>query len=245
MTELDKALVIFRQDMTDPKNQSRFFDLFLNTAFHLPIVDESAEERTAAGRQDGEVMPLVITAEDKDYLMLFDSVERLHAWAESDVKCMQVPGFALAKLSQPPLHWALNVGTDYSKVFLPEEITWLREVVERCDAEAAAKAAQAAGHPVPEGGSMPSANARHILVATEAECLALKAEIEAGADFATVARANSSCPSRQQGGDLGTFSRGMMVPEFDAAVFGGEVGKVLGPVQTQFGYHLIEVTKRW
>jgi len=241
VTALDKALVIFRQDMTDSKNQSQYFDLFLNTSFFLPIVDEPEAERLDAGRQPGEAMPMVISAEEKDYLMLFDTVERLHAWAEQDIKCMQVPGFALAKLSQPPLHWALNVGTDYSKVFLPEEITWLREVVERCDAAAAAKAKENAE----QGGNMPTANARHILVETEAECLKLKAEIEAGADFAAVAKANSACPSRAQGGDLGTFRQGQMVPEFDEAVFNGEIGKVLGPIKTQFGYHLLEVTKRW
>lgn len=92
---------------------------------------------------------------------------------------------------------------------------------------------------------MPSANARHILVATEAECLQLKAQIENGADFGEVAKQNSSCPSRMRGGDLGTFAQGQMVPEFDEMVFTGEIGKVLGPVKTQFGYHLIEVTKRW
>ncbi len=92
---------------------------------------------------------------------------------------------------------------------------------------------------------MPTATARHILVATEAECQELKTEIEGGADFAEVARKHSSCPSRMQGGDLGAFFPGQMVREFDEVVFSGEIGKVLGPVKTQFGYHLIEVTKRW
>ena len=92
---------------------------------------------------------------------------------------------------------------------------------------------------------MPSASARHILVATEAECLKLKADIEAGADFADVARVNSQCPSRMRGGDLGAFAQGQMVPEFDEVVFTGELKKVLGPVKTQFGYHLLEVTNRW
>ncbi len=92
---------------------------------------------------------------------------------------------------------------------------------------------------------MPSANARHILVATEAECLKLKADIETGADFAEVARAHSQCPSRMRGGDLGAFAQGQMVPEFDEVVFTGELNKVLGPVKTQFGYHLLEVTNRW
>ncbi|HEX8960258.1 MAG TPA: peptidylprolyl isomerase [Geobacteraceae bacterium] len=92
---------------------------------------------------------------------------------------------------------------------------------------------------------MPSASARHILVSTEDECLKLKAEIEAGADFAQVARAHSACPSRMRGGDLGAFAQGQMVPEFDEVVFSGELNKVLGPVKTQFGYHLVEITKRW
>ena len=91
---------------------------------------------------------------------------------------------------------------------------------------------------------MSQASARHLLVDTEEQCLALKAEIEGGADFAAVAKENSSCPSGQRGGDLGTFGRGQMVPEFDHVVFNDEVGVVHGPVKTQFGYHLLEVTSR-
>ena len=91
---------------------------------------------------------------------------------------------------------------------------------------------------------MAKASARHILVATKEACEALKVKIEAGEDFAACARENSQCPSGRDGGNLGEFSPGQMVKEFDTVVFSGEVGKVLGPVQTQFGYHLIEVTKR-
>ncbi|MBI3565522.1 MAG: peptidylprolyl isomerase [Elusimicrobia bacterium] len=88
------------------------------------------------------------------------------------------------------------------------------------------------------------ARARHILVKTEAECDTLKKQIEGGADFASVAKAHSLCPSGKRGGDLGEFGPGQMVPEFDKAVFNGEVGKVQGPVKTQFGYHLLQVTQR-
>ena len=91
---------------------------------------------------------------------------------------------------------------------------------------------------------MATAKARHILVATEQQCLDLKKQIEEGADFAEGARNSSSCPSRNQGGALGEFRPGQMVREFDEVVFSGEVGKVLGPVKTQFGYHLIEITSR-
>ena len=91
---------------------------------------------------------------------------------------------------------------------------------------------------------MASAGARHILVDSEEKCLELKAEIEGGADFADVARQHSSCPSGRQGGELGTFGPGQMVKEFDEVVFSGELNTVLGPVQTQFGYHLLEVTEQ-
>ena len=92
---------------------------------------------------------------------------------------------------------------------------------------------------------MSTATARHILVESEAKCLQVKTEIEAGADFANAAKKYSSCPSRTQGGDLGSFRPGQMVKEFDEVVFSGDLNKVLGPVKTQFGYHLIEVTNRW
>lgn len=88
------------------------------------------------------------------------------------------------------------------------------------------------------------AEARHILVDSEAKCNELKTEIESGTDFGEVAKANSSCPSSANGGDLGKFGPGQMVPEFDSAVFNGDVGVVYGPIQTQFGYHLLEVTAR-
>jgi peptidyl-prolyl cis-trans isomerase C len=88
------------------------------------------------------------------------------------------------------------------------------------------------------------ATARHILVDNEAKCNELKEEIENGADFAEIAQKYSTCPSSRNGGDLGQFGPGQMVPEFDKAVFSGDVGIVYGPIQTQFGYHLLEVTAR-
>jgi len=91
---------------------------------------------------------------------------------------------------------------------------------------------------------MTVATARHILVSSENQCNELKALIEGGADFAELASQHSSCPSGQKGGDLGEFSPGMMVPEFDKVVFSADVNTVQGPVQTQFGYHLLEVTSR-
>jgi peptidyl-prolyl cis-trans isomerase C len=91
---------------------------------------------------------------------------------------------------------------------------------------------------------MPVAAARHILVKAEAECQKLKDEIAAGADFAELAKQHSTCPSGKDGGALGTFRPGQMVHEFDSVVFNGELGVVHGPVKTQFGYHLIDITMR-
>ena len=91
---------------------------------------------------------------------------------------------------------------------------------------------------------MAKATARHILVDTEEKCQAIKDEIAGGADFADLAKEHSSCPSGLQGGDLGEFGPGMMVKEFDAVVFSADINTVQGPVQTQFGYHLLEVTSR-
>lgn len=90
--------------------------------------------------------------------------------------------------------------------------------------------------------SAPSASAKHILVDSEEKCLDVLKEINDGEKtFEEAAQAYSTCPSKERGGDLGTFGRGQMVPEFDNAVFSAEVGKILGPVKTQFGYHLIRV----
>lgn len=91
---------------------------------------------------------------------------------------------------------------------------------------------------------MTTATARHILVNTEQQCLELKDKILAGEDFADVAKAHSNCPSKAQGGDLGQFGPGMMVKEFDEVVFSADVNTLQGPVKTQFGYHLLEVTSR-
>jgi len=91
---------------------------------------------------------------------------------------------------------------------------------------------------------MAKATARHILVETQQQCEDIKKQIEAGADFVEIARQHSKCPSGQQGGDLGEFTPGQMVKEFDTVVFSAELGKIHGPVQTQFGFHLIDITSR-
>ena len=88
-----------------------------------------------------------------------------------------------------------------------------------------------------------SRSASHILVKDEAKAKELKAKIDAGEDFASLAKDHSSCPSKANGGDLGTFQRGQMVKEFDDKVFSMDLGEVSEPVKTQFGYHIIKLNK--
>ena len=89
-------------------------------------------------------------------------------------------------------------------------------------------------------------NASHILVDTEEKALEILADIKSGKiSFEDAAMENSSCPSKANGGNLGDFGKGQMVPEFDSAVFAMEVGEISeSPVKTQFGYHLIKLNNK-
>ena len=90
-----------------------------------------------------------------------------------------------------------------------------------------------------------SVSASHILVDSEEKALSIKADIENGKiSFEDAARENSSCPSKENGGNLGEFTKGQMVPEFDNAVFSMNVGEVSAPVKTQFGYHIIKLNAK-
>lgn len=95
-------------------------------------------------------------------------------------------------------------------------------------------------------GGAESVNASHILVDSEEKALEILSAIKAGEiSFEDAAAAHSSCPSGQRGGNLGDFTRGQMVPEFDAAVFAMQVGEITdAPVKTNFGYHLIKLNSK-
>lgn len=84
-------------------------------------------------------------------------------------------------------------------------------------------------------------NASHILVKTEKEAYAVLYDIQHGKSFETLAQEKSICPTGRKGGSLGWFSRGQMVKEFEQAAFSGKKGQIVGPIKTQFGYHLIKI----
>lgn len=86
--------------------------------------------------------------------------------------------------------------------------------------------------------------ASHLLVDSQAQAEECRKEILEGKSFSEVAKRVSKCPSGSQGGDLGYFTRGRMVPQFDTAAFSLPVGELSEPVQTQFGWHILTVTDR-
>ena len=90
-----------------------------------------------------------------------------------------------------------------------------------------------------------TASAKHILVDSEEKANDILGKINAGeVSFEDAAKEHSTCPSKDAGGDLGTFGRGQMVPEFENAVFNMNNGEVSGPVKTEFGYHLIKLENK-
>lgn len=84
-----------------------------------------------------------------------------------------------------------------------------------------------------------SVSAAHILVPREEDAQKILARIQKGEDFGELAKRFSRCPSKNKGGKLGWFNKGDMVPEFENAAFNGKKGEVVGPVKTEFGYHII------
>ena len=86
--------------------------------------------------------------------------------------------------------------------------------------------------------------ASHILIETEAEAENILKQLKAGADFEELAKKHSTCPSSAEGGDLGYFEHGSMVPEFEEAAFAMKVGEISDVVETQFGYHIIKITAK-
>lgn len=135
MTKLDQALVASREDRN---MQPVFYDLFLNSLFFVPTIEETKQTDSKAADQekaDEGALPLLIEAEGKSFLMLFDTIKRLNDWADEDAKYVALPGHAITEMSLPNLHWAMNYGTEHQKQFEPDEIEWLKDVVRQAKAD--------------------------------------------------------------------------------------------------------------
>ena len=150
-------------------------------------------------------------------------------------------------IQQTLLSQSLKNETDRMMLSLENERRSLRagEVITNLTGNAVTEEAIQAAYDARFSGAEPETeyNASHILVETLEEAVAVQAEIEAGADFAEVAAEKSTGPSGPNGGQLGWFGPGMMVAPFEAAVVDMEVGTLSGPVETQFGFHIITLNE--
>lgn len=125
MTELDTLL---DQCIKQQADEHSYYDLVLNSNFYIPVLEEEID----AAADDDKVTPVILEADGNPYMMLFDSEERLRNWADDTVKFIVLPGHSVVEVSTPELYWALNIGTDFQKEFVPEEINWLKDVVKQC-----------------------------------------------------------------------------------------------------------------
>ena len=134
MTELDEAIQLGFQD---PKKQHLFYDLFLNSIFYIPVIEEEQAP-------DGEgALPLLVEANDKTYLMLFDTIKKLTDWADETAKYIPVQGHAITELSSSNIYWTLNYGTELQKFFDPDEINWLKNIVQQTKENSKKQSAEA------------------------------------------------------------------------------------------------------
>lgn len=127
MTKIDEAIQLCNED---EKKWPDFYNLFLNSHFYVPIL----EEKDSVIPEDG-ALPLLVEANDKTYLMLFDTISRLTDWANKDAKYLPVSGHGITEMSSANIYWALNYGTETQKFFEPKEIEWLKSVVQQAKKE--------------------------------------------------------------------------------------------------------------
>lgn len=131
MTSLDESYVTAMQT----KQEAVFYDAFLKATIFIAIADSPTSESTTRAGSNETISPIVIESHGEKYIMLFDTRERLAAWAKREVGCAALPGHAIVEMMGTEFHWALNVGTDYMKTFVPDEIAWLKQNLTKAQAE--------------------------------------------------------------------------------------------------------------
>jgi hypothetical protein len=136
MTALDKALEAATKN---PEKQSDYYNLFLNSEIFVPTHDLPLKESRNRAGEGEAIRPIIIESEGKKYLMLFDSKERLSSWAKRDVGFAVVRGHVVVEMMSADIQWALNVGTDHVKIFVSDEIKWLKENAAKVTEEKLAK----------------------------------------------------------------------------------------------------------
>lgn len=124
MTPLDQA---FEAAKTNESKRNDFYALVLNSTLYIPTHDIPAEEKFVRADDNSTFNPIIVEAEGTAYVMLFDTIEKLTNWAQRPVGYVGLPGHVIASISESHLHWALNAGTNYLKIFMPDEVRWMKE----------------------------------------------------------------------------------------------------------------------
>jgi hypothetical protein len=126
MSPLDSAYVAALQNADE---QFTFYNAFFNAELFIPThtIPEADQERRA--NDDESISPIFVESEGIQYLMLFDSKERLSAWAQREVGFVAIPGHTVVEMMNTDFHWVLNAGTEHMKTFVPDEIQWLKETI--------------------------------------------------------------------------------------------------------------------
>lgn len=123
MSKLDQALEAYIKDETQ---QNAYYEMILDTDFYVPL---QTDENETSVQQQESVKPLILESENKYYMMLFDSEERLKEWTKEPVRFAIITGQLAADISSPTLHWAMNVGSTFAKEFVPDEIAYLKTFI--------------------------------------------------------------------------------------------------------------------
>jgi hypothetical protein len=124
MTALDEALEKY---IADPVQQAQYYDQILKTDFYIPIEDDGTD---ASIEERENVPPLVLESDSNHYALLFDNEERVNRWLMQPVKYMILAGFEMVKHTPSGLHWAINIGSKRAKEFVPDEIGYLKQLLQ-------------------------------------------------------------------------------------------------------------------
>lgn len=123
LSRLDQAYALALENSA---KEPAYYNLFLNTELFIPVHSYKKDESPKTGVTFD---PILMKTDGVLVLMLFDSLERLRAWGNDDMAYVSMPGRTVVEAVGSDIHWALNVGTGNMKVFVPEELQWLEELV--------------------------------------------------------------------------------------------------------------------
>lgn len=124
ITPLDRALVAANND---PNERRKYYNVFLQSEIYLATHNVPEKEERKRAEVGTEIQPIILESEGVRYVMIFDTKERLSAWAKREIGFVGMPGHALVEMASPDMRWALNVGTEYTKIFSVDEIRSLKE----------------------------------------------------------------------------------------------------------------------